>query len=76
MGSGYEIARAIQQCVSNGHDVRDCWSYTPRQLSAWIDLIGRDERGNMLRMMSAFNLAQSSGDRTRKMISKLEDQSR
>jgi hypothetical protein len=77
MGSGYEIARAIQQCVRNGHDVRDCWNYTPRQLAAWVDLIGRDDRSEILKIATAFNIAQSSGNpKTKKMIDKIEDQSR
>lgn len=43
MGSGYEIARAILTCVRAGRREADCWNSTPRQLSAWVELIGRDD---------------------------------
>ncbi len=58
MGSGYELARAIQKCISEGHGVDRVWGYTPRQLAGWVQIIDRERVGRNLDLMNAMRSAQ------------------
>jgi hypothetical protein len=54
MGSGYEIARAVEFCVAHGHPLESVWRYTPRQLQGWIELIMRRRVGERVEAMTMF----------------------
>jgi len=57
MGSGYELARAVQKCISAGHRPAEVWRYTPRQLAGWGALIDRERIGRNLELMHLFRSA-------------------
>lgn len=74
MGSGYEIARAIQRCVGAGHDIDRCWSYTPRQLAAFSELIARDQLGEDLRLVRMLRLSKMKN--AQKVLKRMTEDSR
>lgn len=76
MGSGYEIARAIEQLISSGHPAELAWSYTPRQLAGWIELSKRRRQGEMAELMSIMAVAMSGDKKAiRESIKRLSDES-
>ena len=73
MGSGYDIARAIQRCVANGRSEADCWNSTPKQLSAWIELIDRAEAARDARYLDLLRAAKSDAKSFRAVSKKLRE---
>jgi hypothetical protein len=56
MGAGYEIARAIEYLISQGHASATVWKMTPREMTGWISLAARrqiHERAVQLSIMSS-----------------------
>jgi hypothetical protein len=57
MGAGYEVARAVEFVIANGHPEERAWKMTPRQLTAWTALAMRRKVGERAAMMSTMALA-------------------
>jgi hypothetical protein len=77
MGSGYDIARAIQRCVQFGRDEGDCWKSTPKQLSAWCELIDREEAARDARLLGLMRGAAHGENRSvKEIMKKLEENGR
>lgn len=75
MGSGYEIARAVERLIHLGHD--KAWSYTPRQISAWIELADRRAMHDRHQLITAMAAAQNVSHKdVKKEMKGLEEQSR
>jgi hypothetical protein len=75
MGSGYELARALNTCIRAGHPPDTAWGYTPRQLKGWVEIIGRDDLAAQRRLINAFRAAQGDGKAVKDYIKKLDEQS-
>lgn len=75
MGSGYEIARAIEQLISDGHPPELAWSYTPRQLAAWTDLGYRRRCGEEAQLLASLATSRASERAIKERIKKLSDES-
>lgn len=43
-GSGWEIATAIEELISPGHDASNVWNYPPRRLNGFRRFAGRRKR--------------------------------
>jgi hypothetical protein len=80
MGSGYEIARAVQFCISNGHLAREAWGYTPRQLAAWSELIHRQQAGRDAQVATLLRVVRGEGKEGHKaymnFVKKLTEESK
>jgi hypothetical protein len=75
MGAGYDIARAVQRVIEDGHPPELAWGYTPRQLSGWIALAERRRAGQLGELLGLMQLANSEdGDAIRKQIARLMEQ--
>lgn len=75
MGSGYEVIRAVARCIRIGHPPADAWGYTPRQLTAWMDLDYRDQCLQKAMMIEAAALgASGNGKAIKDAIKKLLDE--
>jgi hypothetical protein len=61
MGSGYSIARAVEQLVASGHSVEQVWEYTPRQLSGYVALAYRRRMGLLAEQFVAGQIAAQGG---------------
>lgn len=73
MGSGYELARAIQRCVSAGHPVERAWQYTPRQLAGWGEIIERERIARNLDLARAFRIGNSDQKAYKEASKKMEE---
>jgi len=77
MGSGYEMARAIELLVAAGHPPDVAWSYTPRQLAAWAELSTRRKSGEYSTQLSLNSIAAHADAKLLKSSTKkLTDESR
>lgn len=61
MGSGYGIARAIEQLIAAGHPIDAVWKYTPRQLAAYVELAYRRRMGLLIEQFGIMQTA-AQGD--------------
>jgi hypothetical protein len=76
MGSGYEIARAVEKLIRLGHPPERAWRYTPRQLNGWLQLAERRRHGELAQLAAIVRLAQSSDNvAVKKELQKLQDES-
>lgn len=75
MGSGYAIARAIEQLRATGFGP-EVWGMTPRQLNAYVQLGYRRRLGWLSEVAGAIRIA-TAGDKRQfaKYIKKLTDES-
>lgn len=75
MGSGYEIARGIEQLIQLGHPPAFAWTYTPRKMMAWLELAERRKAGELSELLNIITVGQS-GDRKgiTKVLKQLRDQ--
>jgi len=75
MGSGYEIARALQRCIGAGHSPELAWTYTPRQLIAWGEIIDRDQLAKDNKLFKLMSHASNPGKSTAKFAKTMDEQS-
>lgn len=75
MGAGYELARAVEQCIASGHHPAEAWGYTPRQLMAWGDLRDRRRKGERASLMHSMRVAQAADESYKKIARKLIEES-
>jgi hypothetical protein len=57
MGAGYEIARAVEFVIANGHPEERAWKMTPRQLTAWTALAMRRKVGERAALLTVVTMA-------------------
>ena len=76
MGTGYEIARAAEQLIAEGHSPELVWTYTPRQLFGWMELGQRRRRTDLSQLLSLLTLANSQNAKAIKsLMKKLNEES-
>src|SRR5262249_54389252 len=72
MGSGYEIARGIEELIASGHSPRDVWRMTPRQMAAFLELAHRRRMGERVMELTILRASQADGKELKKFMRKLE----
>jgi hypothetical protein len=75
MGSGYEIARAVDELIHSGHARADVWKMTPRQLAAWLQLAMRRKFGEQAQLLTLMRAARSDDMHFQAFLRKLQDES-
>jgi hypothetical protein len=75
MGSGYEIARAVEQLIHSGHARADVWKMTPRQIAAWSQLAMRRKFGEQAQLLTLMRAARSDDRHFQTFLRKLQDES-
>ena len=75
MGTGYEIARAIETLIASGHVAAEAWAMTPRQMAGWLQLAERRRLGEDARMISLMRASKAEPRAFRKLVEKLRDES-
>jgi hypothetical protein len=75
MGSGYEIARAIEHLIHCGHAHADVWHMTPRQMSAWAQLAMRRKLGEQVQLLTLMRAARGDDKHFQALVRKLQDES-
>lgn len=77
MGTGYELGRAVEFLIHEGHPPDVVWRYTPRQIQGWIQFAFRRKLGERAEMMATMGMA-SRGDpkELKKQMRSLEQESR
>jgi hypothetical protein len=72
MGSGYEIARAVEACIATGHPPAVAWKYTPRQLAGWAELSYRRRSGELAELLMVTAAGQAGGKGVTKLLKTLQ----
>ena len=75
MGSGYEIARAVEELIHSGHACADVWQMTPRQMAAWMQLAMRRKFGEQLQLLTLMRAARGDDKHFQALVRKLQDES-
>ena len=75
MGSGYDIARAVDELIHEGHTPADVWKMTPRQMAAWMQLAMRRKFGEQVQLLSLMRAARSDDRHFQTFLRKLQDES-
>lgn len=75
MGSGYEIARAIEHLIHCGHECADVWKMTPRQMAAWSQLAMRRKFGEQAQLLTLMRAARADDKHFQALVRKLQDES-
>ena len=74
MGSGYEIARAVEELIHSGHARADVWKMTPRQMAAWSQLATRRKFGEHAQLLTLMRAARSDDKHFQTFLRKLQDE--
>lgn len=75
MGSGYELARAVEELIHSGHARADVWKMTPRQLAAWSQLAIRRKFGEQVQLLTLMRAARGDDRHFQTFLRKLQDES-
>jgi hypothetical protein len=75
MGSGYEIARAIEGLIHSGHARADVWKMTPRQMAGWSQLAMRRKFGEQVQLLTLMRAARGDDRHFQALVRKLQDES-
>jgi len=75
MGSGYEIARAVEELIHNGHARADVWKMTPRQMAAFLQLAMRRKFGEQSQLLTLMRAARGDDRHFQTFLRKLQDES-
>lgn len=76
MGSGYGVARAIEELIARGHPVEKVWEYTPRQLAGFVELGYRRRMAEHLELFAIMQCAaQGDARAAKKLTAALKDES-
>ena len=75
MGSGYELARAIDELIHGGHARADIWKMTPRQMAAWLQLAMRRKFSEQVQLLTLMRAARSDDKHFQAFLRKLQDES-
>jgi len=75
MGSGYEIARAIEGLVATGHRPADAWKMTPRQMAGWLQLAQHRKLGEQAQLLSLLRASQGEQRAFQTLFRKMQDES-
>lgn len=75
MGSGYEIARAVEELIHYGHTRADVWKMTPRQMAAFLQLAMRRKFGEQAQLLTLMRAARSEGKYFQAFLRNLQDES-
>ena len=75
MGSGYEIARAVEQLIHTGHTAADVWKMTPRQMAAWSQLAMRRKFAEQAQLLTLMRAARADDKHFQALVRKLQDES-
>jgi hypothetical protein len=75
MGSGYELARRVEELIHSGHARADVWKMTPRQMAAWMQLAMRRKFGEQAQLLTLMRAARSDDRHFQTVLRKLQDES-
>lgn len=75
MGSGYDIARAVEELIHDGHPRADVWNMTPRQMAAWLQLAMRRKFGEQAQLLTLMRAARGDDKHFQTFLRKLQDES-
>jgi len=75
MGSGYEIARAVDELIHGGHTPADVWKMTPRQMAAFLQLAMRRKFGEQAQLLTLMRAARGDDKHFQTFLRKLRDES-
>ena len=75
MGSGYDIARAVEELIHCGHPSADVWKMTPRQMAAWMQLAMRRKFGEQVQLLTLMRATRSDDRHFQTFLRKLQDES-
>ena len=75
MGSGYEIARAVEELIHSGHTRADVWKMTPRQMAAWLQLALRRKFGEQAQLLTLMRAVRADDRHFQTFLRKLQDES-
>jgi hypothetical protein len=73
MGPGYELGRAVDFLIKEGHDEGRVWKYTPREIKGWIDFAARRKHHERREAtLVAMHGARGDPKELKKMLAKME----
>jgi CubicO group peptidase (beta-lactamase class C family) len=75
MGSGYDIARAVEELIRSGHAPADVWKMTPRQMAAWLQLAMRRKFAEQAQLLTLMRAARSDDKHFQTFLRKLQEES-